>query len=184
MKSVRYAIAGTIGLAVLFAALSMLSGMASHRAAPGQELAFGWRLAVWITLQITVYAPLLFVPLGLLTLLGAWRSAPMTLAEARRLLGWWLLIGVVAPVLAFACFAAVGFPALFHFVLVGVAFTHLAFVAWLACIVVAIHLQSRLGSRFRGWHVAALSIPLLLLWKPVGLIPPAIVWWTSRRAAV
>jgi hypothetical protein len=68
---------------------------------------------------------------------------------------------------------------------VGAAFLHLAMVAWLAAIVVAVHLQSRLaaqGSRIRGWHVALLSIPLLLL-KPAALIPPASVWWISRRAA-
>jgi len=151
VKSVRYAVVGTVGLAVLFAAIPVLSDLASNRPMAGQNLALGWRLAVWGALQITVLAPSMFALLALLALLGAWRSAPLTLAQERRLLGWWLLVGVVA---------------------------------WLAAIVVAVRVQSRLatsGARVRGWHVAAAAIPLLLLGE-AALIPPAVVWWTSRRA--
>ena len=184
MKGLRYALIGTAGLIALFVGTSTFSEMASNRATPGQELALGWRLASWCALQITVFVPFMSVPLGLLTLLGAWRSTPTTPAQERRLLGWWLVVGVVAPALALASFAVVVVPSLFQFVLVGIAFLHLAMVAWLAAIVVAVHLQSRLvGSRIRPWHVAVVSIPLLLL-KPAALIPPAIVWWTSRRPAV
>jgi hypothetical protein len=184
MKSVRYAVVGTAALAVLFAAIPVLSDVASNRAAAGQDLALEWRLAVWSALQITVYAPLMFVPLGLLALLGAWRSAPMTPAQERRLLGWWLLVGVVSPVLALAAWVAVLVPSGLPFVNIGVAFISLALVAWLAAIAVAVRVQSRLavsGARVRGWHVAAASIPLLLLGE-AALIPPALVWWTSRRA--
>lgn len=185
MKSLRYALIGTAGLLALFLGVALLSEMAEARITPGRELALGWRLAMWLALQITVLVPFLFLPLGLVTSIGAWRSPPATLAQERRLLGWWLVVGVAAPVLALASFAAVVIPALFQFVIVGIAFVHLGMVAWLAAIVVAVHLQSRLaalGSRIQGWHVAIVSVPLLLL-KPASLIPPAIVWWTSRRAA-
>jgi hypothetical protein len=185
VTSLRYAVAGTVGLIALFVGIAVLSEMASQRAVPVQELSFAWRLAAWSAVQITVFVPFMFVPLGALALVGGWRAAPSTLAQERRLLGWWLVAGVVAPVLALVSFALVVVPSLFQFVIVGMAFTHLAMVAWLAAIVVAVHLQSRLasvGSRIRGWQVALVSVPLLLL-KPVALIPPAIVWWTSRRAA-
>ena len=185
MKSVRYALIGTAGLLALFVGVAVLSEMATQRATPGRELALGWRLAMWLAVQITVFVPFLFVPLGLVALIGAWRSAPATLAQERRLLGWWLLIGVSAPLLALASFAAVVIPALFQFVIVGAVFIHLGMVAWLAAIVVAVNLQSRLaalGSRIQGWHVAVAAVPLLLL-KPAALIPPAIVWFTSRRSA-
>ena len=184
MKSIRFALAGTVALAVLLAVIAATSDVASNRPALGQDLAVGWRLAIWTALQIAVFAPFLFVPLGLLTLVGAWRSAPMTLVEERRSLGWWLLIGALAPVLTFASFVAVLVPSGMPFVSVGMAFTSLAVVAWLAAIVVAAHLQSRLaapGASLRGWHVAAVSIPLLVLGE-AALIPPAIVWWMSRRA--
>ena len=137
MKSVRYALIGTAGLLALFVGVAVLSEMASARITPGRELAFGWRLAMWLALRLTVVVPFMFLPLGLVTLIGAWRSAPATLAQERRLLGWWLVV------------------------------------------------QSRLaalGSRIHGWHVAVASVPLLLL-QPASLIPPAFVWWTSRRAA-
>lgn len=139
MKSLPYALIGTAGLLALFVGVAVLSEMASARITPGRELALGWRLAMWLALQITVFVPFMFLPLGLVTLVGAWRSQPAALAQERRLLGWWIVVGVAAPVLA-------------------------------------------LGSRLHGWHVALVSVPLLLL-KPASLIPPAVVWWMSRRAA-
>jgi hypothetical protein len=182
VKSLRYALIGTAALLALFLGVAVLSEMAAARVTPGRELAFGWRLASWLAVQITVFVPFLFVPIGLVASIGALRSPAATLVQERRLLGWWLVVGVAAPVLAVASFAAVVVPALFQFVIVGAVFINLGMVAWLAAIVVAVHLQSRLaaqGARIQGWHVALVSVPLLLL-KPAALIPPAIVWWMSR----
>lgn len=184
MKSLSYAIIGTAVLGVLFAVITALTDVASNRAALGQDLAFGWRLAVWGALQLTIFSPLTFVPIGLLALLGAWRSAPMSLAQARRLLGWWLLVGVAAPVLAMAAYVALMASSGLRFMTIAIAIGSLGVVAWLAAIAVAVRVQSRLaasGARVRGWHVAAASIPLLLLGE-AALVPPAIVWWISRRA--
>jgi len=64
MKSIRFALAGTVALAVLLAVIAATSDVASNRPALGQDLAVGWRLAIWTALQITVFAPFLFVPLA------------------------------------------------------------------------------------------------------------------------
>ena len=189
MKSPRYAFVATLLLALIGAAFSIVGAIALAQApvVPGTELPFAWRLAIWASNQFIAVGPFLApVVIALAAGVGVWRSPASTIPDERRTLRTWLLtavlympIAIAVTALAWRLFGAWGLPAL-------IALFSLGAVAVLAAAVVGVHLQSRLaaaGAAIKGWHVAAATLVFAAL-GPFILLPPAVVWWTSRRAPI
>ena len=186
MTSVKCAVAVMVALVACAGLATWVSERALVGLQPGDDLPFPWALALALSNWYVRLEPwLALFGVGLAALLGAGLSRGTTVAEERRVLLAWLLIGGASAASEAVLYALVGVGSNLHLsvhvLTLGLGF---GIVAIVASVVVAIHLQSRLqqlGSRLRGWHVAVAAVALSLL-GPAVLLPPIVVWIYSGRA--
>jgi hypothetical protein len=98
MKSIRYALVVTLVLAILLVVFGVLSAHAMGMYSRGEQLALGWRLALFVQNTLLSYMPFSPLPIGAAAIVGAWRSAAPTQNQRGVAVLVWLAIAVVVQV--------------------------------------------------------------------------------------
>jgi hypothetical protein len=193
MKSLRMSLVLGGLLTVCSVTLWLIAGHAMALASPGEELAFGWRLALYLWNWYVRLAPfgVLALFVTVLVLVGTLGGAD--LAEERKGLAAWLVLGLSTSAVSAVAAGAweafqLGGGALnplsleaLHWMLSLLPLILVGILAGPAAGVAAVRVQRRVQTPkagLRAWHVGVL-VPVLSGIGPAVLILGLWVWWRS-----